>query len=267
MVSWKLVYVILLLLLFMVWKDRTSQEFFSPISRISPGQLGVASYNIQYLPYMRKDLAKLKPILLRYPIILLQECFNRLTTLPLAEIFPEYYICRGTLQGAALVNSGLVILSQYPIVDYEFTPFGAKNFFTADILSNKGFLSAEIQLPDKRIRVVNAHLQSSDYTEYDPIVKDQLAQIMSYTETLKVPYIIGGDFNIDYRELSYPNIYAPSEPTIYCNLKTAETSSTPKEGYRPFIFDYFFVKGLTPTKKVKTYTSSFSDHNPVFFLL
>ena len=264
---WKLLYAILLLLIFLVWKDRTSQEFFTPHSRIAPGRLGVASYNIQYLPYMRKDLTKLKSILLRYPIILLQECFNRLTTLPLSEIFPDYYICRGILQGAALVNSGLVILSQYPILSYEFTPFSKTNFFTTDVLSNKGFLSAEIQLPDKRIRVVNAHLQSSDYTDYDPIVKDQLAQIMRYTDSLKVPYIIGGDFNIDYRQLEYSNIHAPSAPTIYSNLKNAKTSSSQKAGYQPFTFDYFFVKGLTPSGPVKTYTSSFSDHNPIFLLL
>ena len=266
MIAKGLLYFVLLLLIYLVWKDRTSQEFFTPLHSITPSRLGVASYNIQHLPYMKKDLVPLKKILFQYPVIMLQECFNRLTTLPLAKLFPEYYICRGILKGAALVNSGLVIMSQYPILSHEFTAFDKTNLFTMDVLSNKGFLSAEIQLPDKRIRVINTHLQSSDYSPYDPIVKEQLAQILTYTQSLDVPYVLGGDFNIDYKELQHPHIIAPLEPTIFSNLKTAKTSSSAQPGYTPFTFDYFFVNGLTPTQEAKTYTSSFSDHNPVFLL-
>jgi endonuclease/exonuclease/phosphatase family metal-dependent hydrolase len=249
---------------YLIIKDRLSKSFFTPLQPTTPTRAGVVSYNIQYLPWKTKILSGVKPILNGYPIIMLQECFNRLTTLPLQSIFPEYYICRAKIQNFALVNSGLVILSQYPILSHEFIPFEKMNLFSADALSDKGFLSAEIQLPERRIRVIDTHLQSCDHASYDPIVKDQISQLIAYANALTTPYIIGGDFNINYTELSYNTIKAPSEPTIYSDLKSGDSVSHHKPGYIGFTFDYFFVHPSIQTEPVQTYSSSYSDHNPVF---
>jgi endonuclease/exonuclease/phosphatase family metal-dependent hydrolase len=250
----------------MVWKDHQELDFFYPKKKLSPTTPGVVSYNIQYLPWKIKPLSELREITRMYPILLIQECFNRFTSFELHNIFPEYYIARGRLQGFGLVNSGLVTLSQYPIVKYEFIPFNKSNVITADFFSNKGFLNTIIQLPDKKIAVINTHLQSCEYNEYDPVAKEQLAQLLAYAENLPMPYLIGGDFNIDYKELSHPLIKAPSVPTIYTNLITGDSVSSKKDGYKPFTLDYFFVHPSLKTGNPKVLQSEYSDHNPIFLL-
>jgi len=257
---------VICLVLYVIIKDHLSQTFFSPLHPTTPTRPGIVTYNIQYLPWKTKALSGVKPYLNNCPIILIQECFNRLTTLPLQEIFPEYYICRATIQSFAFVNCGLVILSQYPIVSYEFIPYETCNIFSADAFADKGFLSAELQLPGRRIRVISTHVQSCEHSIYDPIVKRQIAQLMAYANALPVPYIIGGDFNINYTELPYNNIKAPAQPTIFEDLDTGLSLSTPRQGYTPFTFDFFFVHPSLQTEQPQTVTSPYSDHNPVFLL-
>ena len=264
---------IALLLLYFIWLERTSYDFFSPISiQPPPSSLSVVSYNVQYLPWMSKDLSQLRVHTRLSPVIMLQEVFNRLTSLPLPGIFPEYYIARGRLKGFALVNSGLVTLSRYPILSHEFIEFNSYNSTTADALSNKGFLASVIQLPSGNVCFINSHLQSCDHSDYDPIVKKQIREIFDYARNLTIPFIIGADFNIDYRNL-VPDLYspaiiaAPTQPTIYINLDTADTSPRPKAGFKPFNLDYFLVHPSLQIQQTETEENDYSDHDPVFLRL
>jgi endonuclease/exonuclease/phosphatase family metal-dependent hydrolase len=259
-----------ILILYLIWKDRSSQAFFKPIKSPRPVYSGVMTYNIQYLPWKIKSLNHLREISRGYPILYLQECFNRFTTIDLCSIFPEYYIARGKLQGMALVNSGLVTLSQYPILSHKLITFKNYRPYTSDTLSEKGFLETVIDLDGTKICCINTHLQSSDHTEFDPIVFDQIQEIRDYLQTVKIPYLIGGDFNVDVNRLKETHqdlrITAPTSPTIYMNLKTADTSPTRKQGYDGYVFDYFLVHPSITSKQAICEVNEYSDHNPVYLL-
>jgi endonuclease/exonuclease/phosphatase family metal-dependent hydrolase len=200
---------------------------------------------------------------------MLQECFNRLSSIPLPTIFPEYNICRGKMKGLALVNSGLVTLSQYPIVSHQFVEFTRFTVLSADALSNKGFLACTIQLPEQQVCFINTHLQSCEHSDYDPVVKDQLRQIFQFARGLSIPYVVGGDFNINHTELAQ-TLYAPAvvkapvQPTIYINLASGASRSSPKQGYQPYTFDYFFVHPSLNFQQVVSEQDDYSDHNPSF---
>lgn len=175
------------------------------------------------------------------------------------------------MKGVSLVNSGLVTLSQYPILAHTFIPFQAANLLSFDALSNKGFLACVVRLPQKEICVINVHLQSGAPTDY-PIVQYQLRQVFEYARQLTIPYIIGGDFNIHYSEVSEA-FYAPAvckvppTPTIYIH-DSGDSLSRPRSGYYPYTFDYFFVHPtLTPHCEVVSEGADYSDHNPCFLIV
>jgi endonuclease/exonuclease/phosphatase family metal-dependent hydrolase len=229
------------------------------------------TYNIQYLPYKQKTLAGLRQQTRNYPILMFQEMFNQLSSLPLPTTFPEYYIARGKMKSLKLVNSGLVTLSKYPIISHEFVTFNTVTPYTPEILSDRGFLACVIQLPEGDVCFINVHLQSCDHADYDPTVKTQLREVFQYARSLSIPYVIGGDFNIDHTQLN-PDLYAPtrvlapSTPTIYINLKTAYTSTVPKPGYKPYVFDYFLLHPDVPSTSIFSEQNDYSDHNPSFLL-
>jgi endonuclease/exonuclease/phosphatase family metal-dependent hydrolase len=267
-----------ILILYFIYKDRSSQAFFKPVKKVKPGYKGVMTYNIQYLPWKMKSLNALREISRGYPILFLQECYNRFTSLDLCSLFPEYYIARGKLQGVALVNSGLVTLSKYPIVSHKLVSFKSYRPYTSDTLSEKGFLETVIDIEGAKICCINTHLQSSDHSEYDPIVFDQLQEIQDYLQNVSIPYLIGGDFNIDVNVLqenytrrktsliSNLQMSAPTTPTIYMNLKNADTSPKPKPGYDAYVFDYFLMHPSLTSHQTLCETNEYSDHNPVYLL-
>lgn len=260
---------LVILIIYFIWLEKTSYEYFVPKAPIIPQTFGIMTYNIQYLPWKSKSMSLLRQQTRNYPILLFQEMFNHLTSIPLPTVFPDYYIVRGKMTSIRLVNSGLVTMSQYPIISHEFIRFQSNTPYTPEVLSDKGFLACVIQLPTGNTCFINTHLQSCDHADYDPIVKLQLRQIFDYARALPMPYVIGGDFNIDYRELSHyepSRIVAPQQPTIYINLTTAETSSRQKNGYKPYVFDYFFVHPSISSQRIETEENDYSDHNPSFLL-
>jgi endonuclease/exonuclease/phosphatase family metal-dependent hydrolase len=168
-----------------------------------------------------------------------------------------------------LVNSGLVILSVYPIQSYKFIPFDDQEYLSADILSEKGFLVIDILYKKIPLTIINTHLQSnSKLNVYDTGMK-QINQILSFVRTLTTPFILGGDFNVPYQKFpvgSY-KLYRPPNPTIYIKYTKSgneiDTSSLYKPYFKPFIFDYFITSGVL---LLNTYTleTNYSDHLPVY---
>jgi endonuclease/exonuclease/phosphatase family metal-dependent hydrolase len=207
-----------------------------------------------------------------YSIILLQECFDE-TFESLPSIFPDYFIFRGTLRSINALNSGLVILSKFPILKGEFIEYRHSNPFTLDTFSEKGFVSVLVDINGKKMRVINTHLQSCDFERYDVQALLQLDELFDYMETIYDPYyIIGGDFNIDIFDLKekyvkyrgVPSLHYPEDPTIYINFTTSHSRCTRKLGYDGLILDYFIASKNIKMKKPITLTSYvYSDHNPV----
>lgn len=230
----------------------------------------IVTWNIQKFPWSLKSFKQkdINDIIKNNSIILLQECFDETYEL-LESCFPEYYICRGNLKGLNMMNSGLAILSKYPIEKVEFKQYKHYNPYSFELFSEKGYLTAIININGKKVYVINTHLQSSDFERYDKNAILQLNELFEYMNELKskkINFVIGGDFNIDIKDFFTlsnikNNIFYPSDPTIYIDFSTSHTSNKKKFGYEPLIFDYF-ISNLNMDKP-KTTFSEYSDHNPV----
>lgn len=239
-------------------------EYYSPKNK-KEKDIHVVTYNIQKFPWSWKSFDHISALVRRHSVILLQECYDE-TFSSLETHFPNYYITRGTLQGFRLINSGLAILSVFPILETSFVRFQHCNQMTFDCLSEKGYLSALLKVGKTTLRVVNTHLQSCDFERFDPFALKQLDELMSYTRSLKGPYVVGGDFNIDVEETKqrYPKMtfYHSEDPTIYIDFKTGHSQAKNDIGYDGLIFDYFIVQGADQIipEVVRTL---YSDHLPV----
>ena len=98
--------------------QKTLKKLYSPLSiieRYKKNDFTFITYNIQKFPVPFKSFEPIKKLLNQYSIVLLQECYDELFS-SLETYFPNHYICRGTLKGINAMNSGLVILSIYPIL-------------------------------------------------------------------------------------------------------------------------------------------------------
>lgn len=121
-----------------------------------------------------------------------------------------------------IVDSGLVILSKYPIVESGFMPFANKGT-GADLVAEKGCLWAKIELKkDVFVHVFNTHpqanygdyeeavqIEDSDSKKYDKIMKTysvRISQMLEISQFLKKKIqkstgqnlvMFMGDINID----------------------------------------------------------------------
>jgi len=263
--------------------QKTLKKLYKPLFLSEPYKnstknksLSIVTYNIQKFPFLFKSFKPIKDLLEKHSIILLQECYDE-TFDSLETHFPNHYICRGTLKGINVMNSGLAIISAYPILETSFTRFNNYNALTFDRFTEKGYLTALIDISEstgiknKKMMIVNTHLQSCDFEEYDPIALLQLQELLDYAHYITTPYIIGGDFNIDVKEsknrYSMLSIHQPMNPTIYINFKNAHSKSTPGDKYVGLIFDYFITGGGCGKLETKTIVDEYSDHNPVSGLI
>ena len=111
-----------------------------------------------------------------------------------------------------LVDSGLLILSRYKIVEDDFYEYYIT--ISGDAVSNKGILYAKIKINNKFLFLFNTHLQSTYYDEsqknIDCTIQVRTAQTEElinyiYNKLLIIPrdeikkgcVIVCGDFNID----------------------------------------------------------------------
>ena len=267
----ELLYILFFLLLLWVAFQKTIRESYIPKERKNHNlnstyieKNKIVTFNIKKFPWSCKSFRR-SSIVGQYSIILLQECFNECFD-SLDYWFPNHYICRGTMKGMNIFNSGLAILSIYPVIEIEFHKYKNYNKWSFDCLSEKGFLSVLLDLGKEKLRVINTHLQSSDYEKYDKKALLQLQELLEYTSTLREKYIIGGDFNIDISVssgmLQQAIAYSPKEPTVFIDFTKGSTSSSRKDGYDGMIFDYFISSNVQLEEPTVIY-SSYSDHNPV----
>lgn len=231
----------------------------------------VLIYNIKRFPWSLKPICYLRKVIKNHSIVCLQECFSNVLYDDIQHEFKEYHILKGGLTRYSIVNSGLVLLSIYPILSHTFIPYDVQNYLSSDVLSEKGFLVAKVRIKQKIIYIINTHLQASFKNEVNVIPHQQLQQLLSYVQKLEHPFIIGGDFNVDINDLpSFVNkavtVYAPSDPTIYIqynkNGVELDTSSTLIKGYTPFCYDYYMTKDIVlDTPSIIRF--DYSDHLPV----
>ena len=266
----ELLYIFFLLLLLWVGFQKTLREIYVPRKHLEDRDETVLTFNIKKFPWSWKSFAspEINRLIRQHSIVCLQECFDEALH-ALEHYFPHYYISRGTLKGWKLFNSGLVILSKYPILEAEFHPYRDFNRCSCDMLSEKGFLSILIDMGKKgQVRIINTHLQSSDYERFDKKAILQMTQLLNYLRTVRVPYIVGGDFNIDVHDMDKLSIIGEKncsyskDPTVYIDFKNGTTSAEQIDRHEPLRFDYFIHSGLL-IERPMVIKSSFSDHQAV----
>ena len=179
-------------------------------------------------------------------------------------------------------DSGLMLLSKYPITDGTFHPFN-ENSFDEKIFVNKGFLTCDIFIKDfGKINFINTHLTSGGtLQEQDSkkIVKIRDTQITQIHETVlnnNSPSIILGDFNsgeqispsnyqnlinngfVDSNSKSGLNNYT-WDSKIYLNKKGTHSNSISQK------IDHIFLQN-TLLKKVNILSSEIIFTESVFEL-
>jgi len=218
-----------------------------------------------------------------YDIICLQEVFGmfskRLDILINAAKEYNYYIV--TKKHSILewpifpIDSGLVILSRFPIKDVGFCAFPRGSH--ADMFAQKGILYCKIQIDNQLINIYNLHMQAQEYKE---IRKIQLQTLCNYIKP-NFPTIICGDFNIAFNNIEY-NILKNAMYSIdknakntlqsvnnYCNMLYSSGIQNGNEELIDYIWLLFNNNISIKESTIKTFPSKsihynqLSDHNAI----
>ena len=120
-----------------------------------------------------------------------------------------------------LVDSGLLILSRYEIVESDYYDYFIN--ISGDAVTNKGILYAKIKINDKYLFLFNTHLQASYFdesqTNIDCTIQVRMAQVeelvnfiynklltISKEEIINGNILVVGDFNIDAHDNRYAKL-------------------------------------------------------------
>lgn len=109
-------------------------------------------------------------------------------------------------KGPILLDSGLYILSSFPIISVEREPFSRHACAGFDCLSNKGVLLARIAIPGAPtpIEVFTTHMNAQRASRVDierthaahVFQTDESAILLNWARDSRYPLIFGGDFNM-----------------------------------------------------------------------
>ena len=180
-----------------------------PTLRLLTLNLGLLGFNFFGLgrfalaAHFRERLAG-APVLIREAaadVVVLQEIFSQRDQIFLAEALADIYPHHTPqLTQGALLGSGLMILSRYPLNRVKFVHFSGI-YWAASLIASRGFLFAAIDLPDiGTTSFVNVHLTSdvkaNGQTAY--VGNRRLAevgQLLRFASGLAKPSVLIGDFN------------------------------------------------------------------------
>jgi hypothetical protein len=168
------------------------------------------NYNIQLLPWFRKDFSLFDKFVLNYDICCFQEAYPNIISnygrTRLIRFFTDngYFCsyCPHSISKRCLIDSGLLTVSKFPIISTYFGEF--TKLSSIDRLSNKGYLHNIIKFPGNRMaNIINTHTQAS-YTSEDWFGSglnqetrlSQFSEIFTYISKIKGNIVLAGDFNI-----------------------------------------------------------------------
>ena len=139
--------------------------------------------------------------IIKSDIFCLQEAFDKKIRQKLIKEFKNYNVAYEENKEPFKINSGLMVISKFPIIDYGFI-----NFIEScgeDKFANKGFLYIVVKYKNSNTVIVNTHLNNptplfSFFSDSSDVLKNQLSQLF-HTIYLKFNLynniIVCGDFN------------------------------------------------------------------------
>merc|ERR1719473_238502 len=191
-----------------------------PKTEFEDSQFRFLSWNIFAMngkPYLHERCEIIREVIKNFDVMFLQESW----TLPI--LTPNFFVVRklqaaakeqgfnmisGFRHGCRFTDSGLAVLSRFPIANYEFKRFPYSMTYSVDGLASKGVLYAKIDLPNgTALHGFNTHLNA--YYEKDDGPKREIAQkaqiefmiefIKDKTHNIGVDdkVLLCGDFNCD----------------------------------------------------------------------
>lgn len=172
-------------------------------------KLKILSWNIYMLPQFiasgsgkknRADGIARQLELSDYDIVVFQEAFHPMARKIIIERLKEKFPFHAGPANRRLIslktNSGLLILSKYPILSLKSIRFQARA--GVDALSRKGALLIEVEMEGQRIQIAGTHLQNAGDANLRHRQCTELYQrLLQPNARAGVPQIICGDFNID----------------------------------------------------------------------
>lgn len=238
-------------LLIALWKTYCENSLVNSnkiIQTTNYNNINLLTFNIQNLPWLNKGMESIVVSLQKYDIVFLQECFTN----PffgkkefLQKMSETFNVYTEDITSLKLCDSGMVILSKFPIIQQEFYTLPLHG---SDFLSNKGIQHVVVSINDQHISLFNLHFQNEGMTSFmSDTHKNQLDILMKILKEKSV-CIIGGDFNFDIKHLKIP---------LY------KTHRCLKSTFATFTIDGFltnFGKTHTLLNPVCLY---YSDHIPV----
>ncbi len=200
----------------------------------------------------------------RYDIVLLQEVLSSLWSSEWKEMFTtipnmeSVSTVRLGLKKGQLIDSGLILLSRYPILFSSFHRF--KNVSVTNKIVDRGFIHAGLLINEKVVHVINTHLNPDEchIGKFTPRMyrEKQIEQIIEYKNSFLTddPWIIGGDFNDDSLTAKYFSNYniSVNEPTSHSLLPFC------LPGDKHYCIDYIVTNcSVSSTRRLN---SLISDH-------
>jgi endonuclease/exonuclease/phosphatase family metal-dependent hydrolase len=143
------------------------------------------------------------------------------------------------------INSGLQLLSTYPITSTQAEPFSARACAGTDCLANKGAMLVRVQIPGMPapLEILNTHMNSRKgagvpYARTDQAHRfqtDELTAFMASARRPANPLIIAGDFNMKAASLRFRHYTARMPHTLVhraceapaCDFKLPSTTPEP----------------------------------------
>lgn len=247
--------------------------------------LRIASYNIKGLPIpiqlnhtarYKKIVAEIRTLTNqgRGPdVLLIQEAFS-LTTRYLYNHLQDIYPYRVRGAGNRLRwNSGLEILSRFPITDSWIITFGTCDSF--DCLARKGVLHARISFPSGEIDLYNTHMQADNLGRPDSIsgrVREKQTETMikfvNNTRNEALPFFMGGDFNTRPDAPNYSRFleeYGEIDTRRYCQTSNGcPMFRQMPDNYWNSKIDHIFFENAEPVDYQQFFNGTdYSDHDMV----
>ncbi len=174
----------------------------------NPKEITIMSWNIFMVPpvifkscqeeraYLIADYIKTQ----QADIVVLEETFMKSTRKILQDslqsVYP--YLSKITKRGVIKSNSGIWILSKYPLQNQHFSKYKKRS--GSDVFSKKGAVFTEVVIENKRVQIIATHTQS--LKKFESTRNKQFIQLKSTLADVylndTVPQFIIGDLNCDY---------------------------------------------------------------------
>lgn len=252
----------------------------------NPYELTLATYNVQLWPFyapiggirMNQPKERSKQISKRmaaYDLVSFQETMDRALRISLKQNMLQHYPFQyGPAMGKALLSSGLMIFSRWPIERASEMIYQACN--AIDCNADKGVLYVKINKQGQHYHIFNTHMQADGNKNYQGNIKVRAAQIKELKQFIKAQSIpdneailLMGDLNINGSQCihsqakhceEFKQLIAELDAnySVHRNHKTLAFSSDPSKNWMntrdtAFLLDY--ILALHNKKNIVQYES------------